>query len=845
MRGRFGVGSPYVRESLGANWSLAASGPGDAGPSESPDDSEWTAIEVLAPVSAALRALQRWSLDHPATRFDSQNWWYRRRFDAPLMQTGDRVTLGLDGLATVANVWINGVEVLRSDNMFVAHECDVTAHLLPTGNTLLLRFSSLDSQLAIRRKRPRWRAPMIENQQLRWFRTTLLGRTPGWSPPVAVVGPWRDVWLERRRLFELTDVRLDAQVRDSWGVLQCNLNCGALGGATVASVDLHLEGHGQSLSQRLPHIGSGFQGELRVPDVALWWPHTHGDAALYSVSLVVRMVGLDESSTVSLGRVGFRTVLLDRTDGEFSLSVNGVPIFCRGACWTPLDPVSLRSSSEDCMVAAQQVLAAGMNMLRVSGTMVYEEDHFYDACDELGILVWQDFMFANMDYPSEDADFMHSVETEVLQLLNRLRSRACLALLCGNSEVAQQAAMWGAPRALWSSELFEDTLAQYCLDMAPTIPYWPSSAYEGAFPHQADVGTTSYYGVGAYLRDKDDARRAGVKFATECLAFANVPEDSTIERMPTGLAVRVHHPAWKMRSPRDLGAGWDFDDVRDYYLSVVFDTDPQKLRYSDHERFLTLSRITSGEVMAAVFSEWRRPASSCRGAIVLFLRDLWAGAGWGILDDSGSPKACYHYLKRVLQPVTVILSDEGGNGLFAHLINESGVERQLTLKIDAWRGGEVLVTSGQKIFPMGAHSAQSVACMEFFDHFLDMTFAYRFGPIPCDAVVATLYGEDGCQITNTFHFPLGLNDQRESDVGLSAIAVMLDDCTAKVTIRTKRLAQSVHFCVPGYVAEDEYFHLAPGTQLHVILRANQLRPLMGVVRAINSVNEVRLSPPPC
>ena len=182
------------------------------------------------------------------------------------------------------------------------------------------------------------------------------------------------------------------------------------------------------------------------------------------------------------------------------------------------------------------------------------------------------------------------------------------------------------------------------------MPYWPSSAHGGAFAHQNDRGTSSYYGVGAYLRPLQDARLSGVKFATECLALANVPSQAALARMPGGATLRTHQAAWRDRAPRDLGAGWDFDDVRDHYLRLLFGVDPTAVRARDHDRYLALSRAVSAELMRATFSEWRRPGSACRGALVLFLHDLWAGAGWGLLDDLGQPKAAFHGLREACAP---------------------------------------------------------------------------------------------------------------------------------------------------------------------------------------------------
>lgn len=827
--------SHHRREPLLENWYICATPPAGVVQSVPHAACEWTSIVRLAPAAAALRDLKQWSIDEPARRFDAQDWWFRLAFDAPEESTTERTILGFDGLATVAEVWLNGKALLTSTNMFVAHECDVSNTLKAKDNELVIRFLALDAQLAVRRKRPRWRAPMIEHQQLRWFRTTLLGRTPGWSPPAAVVGPWRDIWLERRSLLDVKHITLQASVQGSVGVVKCHLEAAALDSRAVESVYLQLERHSLVVTHQMSRSAAvdDFAGELRINDADLWWPHTHGEPALYRVTLKVRMAGVAGDVIVDLGRVGFRTIALDTANGNFSLAVNGVPVFCRGACWTPLDPVTLRSSATDCRAAVAQARVAGMNMLRVAGTMAYEDDHFFDACDEQGMLVWQDFMFANMDYPGDDAAFMASVTVEVRQQLQRRQAAASLALLCGNSEVEQQAAMWGASRELWRSTLFDDTLAQLCNEHAPGTPYWPSSAHGGTFPHQANEGTSSYYGVGAYLRTLDDARRCNLKFATECLAFANIPATSTLERMPGGLATRVHHAGWKARSPRDLGAGWDFDDVRDHYMATTFNVDPQKLRYADHDRYLTLGRMATGEMMAAAFSEWRRPGSSCRGAMVLFLRDLWAGAGWGLIDDSGVPKACYHYLKRVLQPLSVLLSDEGGNGLFAHIVNELGESQQVELEINVWREGDVLVAKGQRKWTMPAHSSQSLSCLDLFENFMDLTYAYRFGPMTCDAVVATLRSQEGKNLAQAFHFPGGMSNQREIDIGLSAQATMVDSHTAEVTVRTRRLAQGVHFDVPGFQADNEFFHMEPHSEIRVLLRGTSGRALSGNVLSTN------------
>lgn len=827
-----GVGG-HRRIALVQGWQVCCAPPAAEQDTSPPDSATWFEAPALGPVAAVLRATGQWSLDVPAVHLDAHDWWYRLRFDLPQDMAGDDLVLGFDGLATLARAWLNGQPLFDSDNMFVAHQCKVGPRLQPRGNELLLRFASLDQALAARKPRPRWRAPMVVNQQLRWWRTTLIGRTPGWSPPCAPVGPWRGIWLEQRSGRSVELQQLHCGATGGTGLLSLRCTVEAPGG--IGAVRLVLSRAGQETTASLVHAGAAqWQGRMQLPGVALWWPHTHGEPALYEARLQVTPLQ-GEPFEADLGRVGFRSLALQREDGDFEFIVNGVPVFCRGACWTPLDPVGFASTAVQMRHAVDQCRSAGMNMLRVAGPMVYEHDDFLDACDELGLLVWHDFMFASMDYPGDDPGFAASVEAEVRQQASRWQGRPSLALLCGNSEASQQAAMWGAARDQWLPRLFAEQVPAWVQQVLPDTPYWPSSAWGGVFPHQVDSGSVSYYGVGAYLRPEEDARRSGLRFASECLGFSNVPEPDTIARMPGGATLRVTHAGWKARASRDLGAGWDFEDVRDHYLGQLFRLDPVRLRYADHERYLMLSRVASGETMARAFAEWRRAGSGCRGALVWWLRDFWAGAGWGLLDDASRPKACWHILARALQPCTVLLTDEGNSGLVAHLVNEGAQPLQAVLDIATWRG-DVAAHQARRAFALPARSTQAVPLLGLLEHFADLNHAYRFGPLNHDAVVASLRSEDGSLLAQAFHFPAGMDLPREADLGLQAQAQAIEGGRVQLQLLTRRLALGVHVQANGFEADDQYFHLVPGDVRMVTLHPTEgrARPWRCTVHALNA-----------
>ena len=1047
----------------------------------------WLDIPGPMPVAAALRALGKWNFD-VRRDFDAETWWFRARFVD--VRAGDR--LHLDGLATLAEVFVDGVSVLSSSNMYHAH---IVA--LPAGATeLTIRFDALAPALAARRPRPRWKTRLVAHQQLRWIRTTLVGRMPGWSPPVALVGPWRGVWVERGvamrsgapagvhsipQAFEtdrdlgsfprdtLTDpaaadrsserisagmisfntgeipafidsernqsepdarislstaeypavrevaseamtrrlapgelesavaagpreskdddtaatagppvprpdardedenaaltrvhpmavddaladadlvgdrpvvlpeppvVRDDASVvlqpvagalderaalddrsigmtappvqrpstrvptsrpstraptaplddsavgmlappipagdtlDDTAAALRATpaspiapgrrpalespaaprdsssaaprflLGVSVAGGAGVVTVDADLAGVlatadaatlvvGES-RQPLAVDGLHVRGRLEIPDVELWWPHTHGAQPRYPAAIETT------GGRFELGLLAFRTATLDAADKRFVLSINGIPIFCRGAVWTSLDVVTLTGMREEYRRVLTTARDAGMNMLRLSGTLFYEDDAFYEICDELGILVWQDFMFANMDYPATDEAWSASVEREARELLGRLQSRACVVVLCGGSEVEQQAAMFGAPREIWRSSLFAEQLPSIVQELRPDTPYWFNSPANGpnslALPFHVDEGAGHYYGVGAYLRPFDDARRANVKFASECLAFANIPEDDLFPSFLADGQAPFVSAKWKERTSKDNGSGWDFEDVRDHYVQRLFDVDPARLRYEDMERYLALGRVAAGEAMRRTFAEFRREGSPTSGALVWFLQDLWPGAGWGLLDARGEPKSVYWYAKRVMQPLGLFLLDEGVNGLQVHLRNDGPTSILATLEVTLYRDGETRTAGGQTPVRVPARGALSVSVDAILPTFSDSAHAYRFGPSGHDVAVATLLDAGGSVLTEAVHVV---------DFAKPPPCVGLEGTLAPdhVIVTTRRFAQAVRIAVPGHVPADNYFDLAPGRTRTIALRpipnAKKRSTLAGELSALN------------
>ncbi|WP_235919346.1 glycosyl hydrolase 2 galactose-binding domain-containing protein [Aureimonas psammosilenae] len=777
------------------------------GPAAFDPGADWIAAPVPGTVAGALRDAGR-----APVSVHAHDAWYR----APLRGEG-RERLVFAGLATIAEVWIDGVLVLSTRSMFAAHSVEVA---LTPRSEIAICFRSLADELRRPHRRGRWRPRLATPGSLRHVRTTLLGFMPGWCPPVEGAGPFRPV--TREPLAGAITADLRAELDGTTGRLVARLRTdGGAGGV----VRLYCNGEECVLLEAAP---GQFEGVLELPDIAPWWPHTHGEPRLHPVEAVINGRRFD------LGHVGFRTLAVTRPFAEgLALSVNGVPVFCRGATWTPADLVGLSGEPETYRPLLTLARNAGMNMLRVSGITLYEADAFHDLCDEMGIMVWQDAMLANFDYPHDDPLFRDALHGEIAQLLDRLQTSPSLCVLCGGSEVWQQAAMLGGPVEVWRDRFGGETLGGLAAASRPDLVVVPNSPSGGDLPFHVRAGVAHYYGVGAYLRPLEDARRAAVGFASECLAFANVPEPALLAR--NGLA-DPNTEAWSAGVPRDRGAEWDFEDVREHYQRLLYGSDPAELKRGDPERYLALGRATVAEVMEETIAEWRRPGSPTAGALVWLLRDLAPGAGWGVIDSDNRPKSAWYALKRAFRPRQVSFSDEGLDGLHVHVRNETPApfEARLRLAFSDSEGGTV--AAAERVVRLDAREARSWSSTELLGRFFDATAAYRFGPPAHCLGHASLSEDTGEVIAECFHFPQG-RDVEQKPIGLAATLAETGESWT-LEIGTERYAHGVHIeTEDGRTLPDNWFHLAPGGRRPLVVGGKA--PRRGTVTALNGTEVAR------
>jgi beta-mannosidase len=666
-----------------------APGEGDPAVLTADRSGDWIPVAVPGGVHEAL--IEAGRIAHPyrnaherdAAWVEEREWWYRAKIDRPDATGAARLVF--DGLDTVADVWLNGIQLGHHENMFRPAEFDVT---LDERNILLVRFTPPLLGAEIKPEVARMVARLRRlsalggggdsfDEESAILRTLPVATTRrkaayswGWdfAPNLPSIGIWRPVRLQVASAptiaghhVAVTGLRADrssATVRvrvEAPDHLRSRVTLVAPSGRTFVSES------------------TGHHHELVIADPELWWTHDLGAQALHAVSIELLEGG--EVIDVVRDRVGLRTIELDRSKDRtgkgrlFRFVLNGMPLFARGASWLPAGMFPGSVTAQEHRDLVRRARDAHFTMLRVWGGGVYEQDAFYAACDEEGVLVWQDFMFACLDYPSADETLQREVALEAEYQVKRLRNRACLAVWVGNNEVHMFHSLvrLNLRRGSWGWHFFHRILPDAVAAHDGVTPYWPGSPYgEGGIlavngtkdgdRHTWEVwhGTTiPFFSVGKRkyptLGDQRHYRRYAEdtgKFASEFGIHAS-PELSTLRRWIDDELLDVHSPVFDAHNkdtPKNKG---------DELLSVTTGL-PATL-----DEYVLYTQAVQAEGMAFALEHYRSRQPHSGGALIWQFNDVWPGLSWSLIDSDGVPKSAYYAAARASAPVAVSFIDTG------------------------------------------------------------------------------------------------------------------------------------------------------------------------------------------
>lgn len=621
-----------------------------------------------------------------------RTWIYRREFDwtAELL-AAEHADLVLEGLDTFCSIFLNGRLVAKSDNMFRVWRFPVREFLCEGRNEIEFVFESAGAVMA-RGTFGRHLAAWNEFANSGSWGPTGRGYVRkqacqfgwDWGMQSPSAGPWGSVRIEAWDTARIDDWRVTQNhLQDGVGLrvfLQptsgCDLAVRAellFGGKVVASISEAFYG--------------GWEWALDVPDPQLWWPNGLGSQPLYGLRLELLTVDgrlLDRREA----RIGLRHVELVREPDAYGRSfyfrVNGRPFFAKGANWIPLDA---HASAKDLDARYRRDLGsardAHMNMLRVWGGGYFPQDVFYDICDELGILVWQDLMFGCGAYPVWDAAFRQSVWLETVDNARRLRHHACLACWCGNNELEQgfTAPAWSSRHLAWASyeELFERVLPSALVLADPGTPYFrgsphcaPEDGRDGTCERSGDFHLWEIWFSDAPF---EVFRRYPHRFLSE-FGFQSFPDAGVLRRFaPEGEELSQDSPWLSFRQRSAPGNARIVEKVDEWFGKCDRDFDDLCL----------LSQLVQGLGLKIGIEHWRRMFPRCGGATYWQLNDRWAAPTWSTLDVTGGWKASHHIAAQFFAPLSIIgIEDAATMSVETVLLNDHGVSIPGRVTIDVY-----------------------------------------------------------------------------------------------------------------------------------------------------------------
>ncbi|WP_328344642.1 glycosyl hydrolase 2 galactose-binding domain-containing protein [Streptomyces violaceus] len=597
-----------------------------------------------------------------------RDWTYERELTGSSASSAQEQTdLVFDGLDTVAEISLDGRLLGTVRNMHRSYRFDVTG----LSGLLSVRFVSAYAEAEAVRGRLGER-PAAYAEPYQYLRKMACSFGWDWGPTLVTAGIWRPVRLEHWSTARIARVRPLVTVEEGVGVVELAVDVER----TRVEVPLAVEATVGGVRARAELDGALGVVRLRVPDAELWWPRGYGEQPLYDVEL--SLLSEDAALDVWRRRIGFRTVELDqRPDAHgtgFTLVVNGERLFARGVNWIPDDVFPSRITRERYRERLEQAAGAGVDLVRIWGGGIYESEDFYDACDELGLLVWQDFPFACAAYP-EEQPLRGEVEAEARQNVVRLMPHPSLVLWNGNNEN-----LWGFRDWEWEPRLAGDSwgegyylgvLPRVVAELDPTRPYTAGSPWSGSWRHHPnDAAHGTHHSWEVWNReDYADYRLSVPRFVAE-FGWQAPPAYATLRRALPGEELAPDSPGMLHHQKADDGNGKLERGLARHF--AVPD--------GDFDRWHYLTQVNQARAVAAGIEHWRSHWPVCAGTVVWQLNDCWPVTSWAAVDGDGREKPLYHELKRLYADRLLTLQEEDG-GLVLAAVNQGAEDWTGTLTL--------------------------------------------------------------------------------------------------------------------------------------------------------------------
>lgn len=755
---------------------------------------------------------------------ENEDWMYRTSFVVTEEQLNrDAAVLELDGLDTYADVFLNGALILRSDNMFVGHKVPVKSVLRKGENRLLIRFRS-----AVKEALPQWETNGFDypadNDHSSKRVSIYTRKAPysygwDWGIRLATCGIWRPVRLVFSDVARIEDYYVrQASVSASKADVDNRLEITNVTSQPVLAllkVAYHYSANDTKEVQKQIELRPG-ENTVSLPVMIdnphLWMPNGWGEPSLYKFTASVSVDGVEVASQErQVGLRSIRVVMEDDEHGKsFYFEVNGYPMFAKGANFIPDDALLPNVTTERYKRIFEDVKAANMNMLRVWGGGIYEDDKFYDEADRNGILIWQDFLFACTTYP-HDPLFLKRVEAEAEYNIKRLRGHASLAMWCGNNEIYEGVRYWGWKNK-YTAEAFAEMNRGYDVLFRQLLPdmvkrfdsdrfYMHGSPYEANWgrPESWKIADSHNWGTWYGRKPFESFDSEIPRFMSE-YGFQAFPEMKTIRTFAEEKDFELESPVMNAHQKATIGNALIKQTMSLYYKV------PAKF-----EDLVYVGLVLQGQGMRHGIEAHRRNRPYCMGSLFWQLNDSWPVVSWSSIDYYGNWKAMQYQSQRAFAPVLINAIKEGDD-LCVYLISDELQDRddvRLTVELMDFDG-----KSHGKWTHSGKLSANTsmLFLKKRVDEFLSKqdaaTSFLRF----------TLKAKNGAALADEVFYFAYPKDQKLPEARIET-SVKRRGEAIEMTLKADKLARDIFIEVPvqGVRFSDNFFDLLPGQRKKITI----------------------------
>ena len=747
------------------------------------------------------------------------DWEYRSTFKVTQqLLNRENLELVFEGLDTYAQVFLNDQLILNADNMFRTWRVNAKQALKAGDNTLRILFRSPINEILPVMAKLKYQLPASNDQGEKTSPFTR--KAPyhygwDWGPRFVTSGVWRPVSLQAWDDARVNDVQIVVnKISPDAAQLTANVEIEASDSDTATVVLDNVTNKAVAGKQeiKLNRGSNRVSFNFTVARPSLWWPNGLGAQPLYTFRARALVNGkvTDEKTT----RTGLRTLELrrqrDNSGESFMFVINGVPVFAKGGNWIPSDSFPTRITPEKYRYMLESVRDSNMNMLRVWGGGIYEVDEFYELADEMGILIWQDFMFACSMYPANQ-EFLDSVRAEAIDNVKRLRNHPSIVIWAGNNEVETAWRNWGwrqsLPSSVWDDyvKIFHGVLQEVCDAYDPSRTYWPSSPHGGLEddPDSKRSGDVHYWEVWHAEKPFSEYEKQRTRFMSE-YGFQSFPNIETVKyyTLPNERDIESPIMLAHQRHPRGNQL------IREYMLR-------EYPKPKDFESFLYMSQVLQAEGIALGTEHLRRIMPHNMGALYWQINDCWPVASWSSIDYFGRWKALQYYARRFYNDLLISPTVKDGN-LQLYVVSDrvNAVPAKIKVTLSSFDGSTLKTLDRDvTIAPLSSRSYFDSKVSELLEG-QDKKSVFLYAQL--------LVNGKAVSTRDYFFAPF-------KELAISKPTITPEVIAAKergkfrVKLTSDKFAKAVYLAVPdhdGFFA-DNFFNLAPGREMVVDFRSRK------------------------